>query len=191
VGDEAVNFLNALQMHRDSARLAVAKAQHKQAQQYNCRRCAVPELKKGSCVLINPHSLEWMEAKGSGAKLSQRWIGPFEVMQRINPKVYWLCMSEKYPSLPIFNIDHFKKYKESPAEFPDHTVMPETRSQKPAATEYIVEKIIAHKYDKKGSGIKYLIRWEGYGPQFNTWETCSHLKNAPQIVSKYRRLHNL
>jgi hypothetical protein len=60
-----------------------------------------------------------MDSKGSGAKLSQRWIGPFEGMQHINPKVYCLRMSEKYPGLPIFNIDHFKRYEESPAEFPD------------------------------------------------------------------------
>jgi hypothetical protein len=132
-----------------------------------------------------------MEAKGSGAKLSQRWIGPFEVMQHINPKVYRLWLSEKYPGLPIFNIDHFKKYEESPADFPDRTVMPETRPHKPEAPEYVVEKIIAHKYDKKGSNVKYLVHWEGYGPQFDTWETRAHLKNAPRILGEYRREHHL
>jgi hypothetical protein len=116
---KSADFLDALQMHHESARLVVTRAQNDQAKQYNRGRRAVPELKKGSRVLINPHSLEWMESKGSGAKLSQHWIGPFEVMQRINPKVYCLHMSENYPGLPIFNIDHFKRYEESPAEFPD------------------------------------------------------------------------
>jgi hypothetical protein len=100
-------------------------------------------------------------------------------------------MSEKYPGLPIFNIDHFKRYEESPADFPDRSVMPETRAHKPEAPEYVVEKIVGHKFNKKGVNIKYLVRWENYGPQFNTWETRAHLKNAPRILAEYRRDHGL
>ncbi|KAJ7699670.1 hypothetical protein B0H17DRAFT_1196276 [Mycena rosella] len=61
-------------------------------------------------------------------------------------------------------MEHFSKYVESPVEFGDRTTLPETRVKKPAAKEFIVEKIIAHKFDKKGAGIKYLVRWEGAAP---------------------------
>ncbi|KZP18005.1 hypothetical protein FIBSPDRAFT_669831, partial [Athelia psychrophila] len=86
---------------RDSAHDAIAKAQSKQAQSYNKGR-RIAEFKVGSLGLVNPHSLEWIELKGKGAKLVQRWIGPFEVMERINPKVYHLRMSDKYPGSPVF-----------------------------------------------------------------------------------------
>ncbi|KAJ3153020.1 hypothetical protein HK101_001764 [Irineochytrium annulatum] len=33
--------------------------------------------------------------------------------------------------------------------------------------EYVVEKIVKHSGGKFG---KYLVKWEGYGPEFNTWE---------------------
>jgi hypothetical protein len=69
--------------------------------------------------------------------------------------------------------------------------LPETRLRKPEAQEYVVEKIVGHKYDKKGSQLKYLVRWDGYGPQFDTWETWAHLKNAVQILAEYRREHEL
>ena len=51
---DAVTFLETLAMHRESARRAIAVAQDKQATQYNKSRRPVPELKKGSRVLVNP-----------------------------------------------------------------------------------------------------------------------------------------
>jgi hypothetical protein len=77
-------------------------------------------------VLVNLHSLKWVESKGLGRKLTQRWIGPFKVIQKINPKVYRLRMSNKYPGNPVFNIEHLKKYTLSPPQFPDWNVLPET-----------------------------------------------------------------
>lgn len=162
-----------MQMHRESACLAIAKAQHEQAKQYDRGRRAIPDLKKGLRVLINLHSLEWTEAKGNGAKLMQRWIRPFEVTQQINPKVFCLWMSDKYPGLVIFNVEYFKKYVESPEEFRERSVLPETQAKKPKKEEFIVEKIIKHRYEKKGKIIKYLVQWVPsltHGNQKLTWQ---------------------
>ena len=43
--------------------------------------------------------------------------------------------------------------------------------------EYMVKSIINHDIRKKGNSIKtyYLIEWEGYGPEYNTWEPESNL----------------
>jgi hypothetical protein len=132
-----------------------------------------------------------MESKGEGAKLSQRWIGPFEVMQAINPKVYRLRMSSKYPGLPIFNIDHFKLYRDSPADMNDRVTLPETRTRAPAKAEYVVEKILAHRFAKKNGAVEFLVRWEGYGPQFDTWEPKTNLKNSPRILGEYLKDQDL
>jgi hypothetical protein len=88
MSSESSQFLEELSMHRESARLAIAKAQESQAKFYNRGRKDVPEFGIGSKVLISPHSLEWIESKGEGAKLVQRWIGPFEVLQKLNPRTY-------------------------------------------------------------------------------------------------------
>jgi hypothetical protein len=55
---KANSFLENLQMHRESARLAIARAQDKQASTYN----------KGRKM----KSFEWIESKGDHAKLVQR-----------------------------------------------------------------------------------------------------------------------
>ena len=53
-------------MHRDSARRAIAKAQDQQVKSYNKGQKPTPDLKQGDRVLVNPHALEWVEAKGEG-----------------------------------------------------------------------------------------------------------------------------
>jgi len=147
---EASSFLETLAMHRDSARQAIAVAQYKQAVQYNKNRHEVPEFTKGMKVLVNPHSLEWVDVKGVGMKLKQRWIGPFEVVQKINPNVYCLRMSDCYPGLPVFNIEHLWLYTESDAKWGERTVTKESGCQKVASEEYSVEAIIGHRRKKRG-----------------------------------------
>ena len=186
---KVVTFLETLAMHRDSTRRAIALAQDKQAAQYNKSRRPVPEFKKGSRVLVNPHSLEWVDSKGSGAKLKQRWIGPFEVIQTINPKVYCLRMSDQYPGLPVFNIEHLKPYTESDKKWGERMLMRESRRIKPATEEYSVEAIVGHR--RKRRGMEWLVRWEGYGPQFDTWEPTISLKNVPLVLNEYKRTHGL
>ncbi|PBK83044.1 hypothetical protein ARMGADRAFT_878958, partial [Armillaria gallica] len=64
---------------------------------YNQGQKPFLELEEGSLVLVNPPTLAWKESKGKGAKLTQRWIGPFKVLERVNSKAYWLRLSNKYP----------------------------------------------------------------------------------------------
>ena len=97
---------------------------------------------------MNPHSLEWVDAKGVGAKLKQRWIGPFEVVQKINPNVYRLHMSDCYPGLPVFNIEHLKHYVPSDGGWGEHTIMKESGRQKLASEEYSMEAIVGHRQRK-------------------------------------------
>jgi len=70
--------------------------------------------------------LGWIDAKGTGTKLKQRWIGLFEITQQINPKVFRLRMSDKYPGFLVFNIEHLKKYEESLPTMGERTILPES-----------------------------------------------------------------
>ena len=183
------SWLAHLQMHRDSARQAIAHAQHHQACEHNKNRKA-PNLNEGDKVLVNPHSLEWTESKGEGAKLTTRWIGPFEILQKINPNVYHLRMGDNYPGSPIINIQHLKKYMADETH-PDRTLLPDSFVRKPESKEFEVEKIVGHKRVGKNAALRYLIRWANYGPQFDTWATATDLKNSPLLLKEYCAKHNL
>jgi hypothetical protein len=186
MSSESSRFLEELSMHRESARLAIAKAQESQSKFYNKGRKAVPEFGVGSKVLISPHSLEWIESKGEGVKLVQQWIGPFEVLQRLNPRTYRVRLDDKYPGFPVFNLDHLKPYVESQEHLGIRSKMPETRDRI-AAEEYEVEKIIAKKYDKRRKTHLWLVRWKSYGPQHDTWRTTKDLRNAPEMMRAFSK----
>ncbi|KAK0197641.1 hypothetical protein F5146DRAFT_921332, partial [Armillaria mellea] len=74
--------------HYDNTRLVIAKAQQTQAKYYNKGHKKAPEFEPGGLVLVNLHSLEWKESKGKGTKIIQRWLEPFEVLERIDLKVF-------------------------------------------------------------------------------------------------------
>ena len=183
------DYLARIAMHRDSARQAIALAQHEQAKSYNKRRKPAPTFRLGSKVLVNPHSLEWVESKGEGAKLTPRWIGPFEVTECVNPKVYRLRLPDKYPGSPVFNIEHLKAYWDPTEE--GRTQMPESTLRKEESPEYEVEAILGHKRTGKTKTLKYLVRWLGYGPQFDEWLTACDLRNASEVLREYRKRNNL
>ena len=44
-------------------------------------------------------------------------------------------------------------------------------------TEFVIEDIEKHRTSKKGE-VEFYIKWEGYGPEENTWEVSSVFASA-------------
>ena len=122
----AEDFVETLEIHRTFAKDAIALAQDRQAKAYDKKRRPIQEMEVGDYALVNPHSLELVDVEGTGKKLVQRMIGPFEVVEKINPQVYRLRLPDIYPMHPVFNIEHLKRYMPSPAEFGERTKLPPT-----------------------------------------------------------------
>lgn len=77
-GEEYVKDVN---LRREQARDALVLAQQRQVKAFNKNRRPVEEIIPGDLVLVNPHTLKLVEVEGTGRKLVQRMIGPFEVME--------------------------------------------------------------------------------------------------------------
>ena len=104
-------------------------------------------------------------------------------------KVYRLRLLDKYPGSPIFNIEHLKAYQEPTEE--GRTTLPDSPLRKEESREYEVESILGHKRVGKTKALKYLVRWAGYGPQFDEWLTARDLRNASDVLREYRKRNNL
>lgn len=78
----------------------------------------------------------------------QRWIGPFKVIWKVNPKVYELWLDDRYPGSPLVNVEHLKKYALSPEEFGERSILADTRTSRPETEEYEVEDIVGQVYGK-------------------------------------------
>lgn len=50
---------------------------------------------------------------------------------------------------------------------------------------YEIEKLLKHR--KK---IEFLVRWKGYGPEDDTWETESHLSGTDELLT-YKKKHRM
>ncbi|KAF4619214.1 hypothetical protein D9613_005608 [Agrocybe pediades] len=188
----AEEFIANLNEVRTAARNALVLAQEKQAKAYNKGRRPGDEIEVGDLVLVNPHTLKLVEAEGTGKKLVQRTIGPFEVLEKINPVVYRLRLPDSYPMHPVFNVHHLKKYHVSPAEFGERETLPSTREFL-GSPEYEVEAILGHKLTGRKSGNRrmYRVRWTGYGPTDDSWISEYDLRNAPTLKREYLALHGL
>ena len=188
--EHAHNFLSDLAAHREQARAALAIAQEQAARSYNRKRRA-EEFEVGSYVLVNPHSLELVDVQGTGKKLVQHMLGPFQVQARINPLVYKLALPDTYPMNPVVNIEHLKRYRHDEAQqfaSVHRPVVPDPRhSDVLASQEWEVEDIVAWRRNRgKNNRLEYLLRWKGYRPTEDSWASESDLRNAQDLLRDYR-----
>ena len=48
-----------------------------------------------------------------------------------------------------------------------------------------MEAILKHYRDKRKGGLKYLLKWLGYGHKHNTWQHKGDLARAIELISEY------
>jgi hypothetical protein len=116
--EDVDRFVRDLETHRRMAQDAIAQAQAKQVDTHN-RGCRALLFEEGNLILINPHSLEWLESKGAGVKLRQHWIGPFEVLSWVSQNAYRLHLPKAFPGSNVINLEHMRPYVSSPTRFGD------------------------------------------------------------------------
>ena len=161
--------------------LAQAQANQKK---YADRKRREMEFAEGDMVGLNTRNLTFKQ-RGS-RKLVPRWLGPFVIKERLSSEVYRL----EIPSLqvhPVFHISLLKPWKADGTRLPPPPVV--GIDEEP---EWEVEEILTHKPEgadpeaaKGRRALRYLVRWKGYGPEHDTWEPHSNLKNCAELLSKY------
>ena len=83
---------------------------------------------------------------------------------------------------PVFNV-----VKLSPT--PDNPIVGRRRNPPPppelidGEEEYIVEEILNSRMFRRR--LQYLVKWEGYGIEGNTWEYSENLAHAPEKVTEF------
>ena len=106
---------------------------------------------------------------GSCAKLSPRYCGPFEVLERIGPVVYRLALPANTITHNVFHVSLLKKYVHDP----NHVINCDVIQVEPKG-EFKIEPM--HILDRKVTMLrnraigKVKVQWEHYGPEEATWE---------------------
>lgn len=58
-----------------------------------------------------------------------------------------------------------------------------TNTSQSEEEEYVVEKILKHRVNKKGK-VEYFLKWKGFPSEENTWEPADNL-NCPELIERY------
>jgi hypothetical protein len=54
--------------------------------------------------------------------------------------------------------------------------------------EWEIDQLLKKHIIKKGRGIstQYLVKWKGWGPEYNIWYRIQDLQNAAELVTEYK-----
>ena len=178
---EAVNeFTNWMKDTLEEAKSALVKAKDDMVWYYNCCRSPAPTFSPGNMVYLNSEDIQMTHPS---KKLSHHHLGPYLIEKCVGRYAYCLMLPSTMRRLhPVFNV-----VKLSPA--PDDPIVGRHRNPPPppelvdGKEKYIVEEILNSRMFRWK--LQYLVKWEGYGTEGNTWEYLENLKHAPEKVMEF------
>jgi len=54
-----------------------------------------------------------------------------------------------------------------------------------SGTEFVVERVVARRYNQKKRYFEYLLKWEGYPAEQNTWEPAENMSACSHLIKQY------
>jgi hypothetical protein len=189
---EATELIERMQTALKAARTSMAEAQKRQRESANKRRRDV-EFAVGDRVLLSAKNLKF-KAKGA-RKLMPKFVGPFTITERVGKSAYRLQLPPEWLRVhDVFNVSLLRPYNGRPGQ--DVFICPPPANWVEDQPEWEVEAIIDHRLTRSRGGesprvSKYLVRWKGWSPEHDSWETVSNLSGAPDVLSAYKATHGL
>lgn len=162
------------------AKRCMLDAQQRQKRHYDSRH-KPSDHPVGNLVLLATRYLNLNT--GGTKKLWPRWVGPFMISSRIGSVAYRLELPGSMRSIHnVFHVSLIKQYKHDGRTQPPPP--PDIIGDLP---EYTVDSILQHRHVRRGTHdkLEFLVKWQGYGDEHNTWEEELNLENAPGSVAFY------
>ncbi|QRW24759.1 Retrotransposable element Tf2 protein [Rhizoctonia solani] len=139
----------------------------------------IPEYLVGKEVWLDRKNVE---LRTNSNKLDPKWLGPFQVVEKISSHAYCLKLLETMKIHNVFYIGLLSKKNESPSQpFPDKPPLETIEGEE----EYKVEQIIDSKR-QQGKWF-YLIKWKGYSLEDNSWEPEELLKHSQEEIKCFNK----
>ena len=181
---ESVNeFTERMRTTLEEAKAALVKAKEDMTRYYNHRRTPATVFQPGDKVYLDASDIQTTRPS---RKLSHLRLGPFVVERRVNPNAYRLRLPRSMSRLhPVFNVIKLTPAVEDPIEGHRTSPPPPPEIYK-GEEEWVVQEILDSKILR--GKLKFLIKWEGFGAEHNSWEGADDVF-APDLVTEFYRRH--
>ena len=181
---------------RIEARDALSYAQLNQKFHYD--RSHTPMfLKVGEWALIKLHKGYNIPSTAHiTKKLSQQYVGPFQVLQKVGRLAYRLAIPDRWPIHPVFTIAQLEPCPPPSSDpfqrpRPDHPDSVHVDGDTDTYKSWELERLLNKRQVRVGRSAtlvtQYLARWKGYGPEDDEWLSEKKLENAKDLIDDYER----
>ena len=163
----------------EEAKLALAKAKDDMARYYNRCRSPVPTLSPGDKVYLDSEDIQTTRPS---KKLLHCRLGPYPLDRRVRKYAYCLILPPPMRCLHlVFNVVKLTLTSDDPIVRRRWNPPPPPELVD-GEEEYVVEKVLNSRMFR--GKLQYLVKWEGYGVEGNTWEYWENLGNAQTKIGK-------
>ncbi|CAJ0953609.1 unnamed protein product [Ranitomeya imitator] len=141
----------------------------------DAHRHPAPTFAPGDLVWLSAHNIR---LRVESTKFAPRYLGPFKVLEQVNPVVYRLALPPRLGITDTFHVSLLKPvymslFSESSAG-----------TSGSSTDDYEVNAILGCKV-VCGKKI-YLVDWKGYGPEDRSWEPAENIR-ASQLIAAFER----
>ena len=177
-------------IHRSEATDAVSFAAAKAKAWYDKRHKPLV-LPEGSYAFLRLHRGYHLPGHPS-QKLSQQYCGPFLIEKRVGKLAYKIKIPPHWRIHPVVSIAQLEPalngadpYQRPVPNHPDSIFVDGDTSEWKSSE---IEKLVDRRTRRYGRGPmirEYLVRWKGYGPEWDEWYGEDLLDNAMELVKMY------
>jgi hypothetical protein len=132
----------------------------------------------GDLILFNPKENPYALRE---SKMSPKFLGPYQVISQHRNDI--TC---KHVTLNTRHVLHSSRVHPFFGTYDDAK-----RISMVDREEFLVEEILAHRgNDKRKTSLEFLVKWQGYSDENNSWEPWNNLKDN-SFLHDYLRKHGL
>jgi len=123
-------------------------------------------------------------------KLEPKMFGPFVVKRKVGSRAYEVELPERWDIHPVFHVSLLEPYREDPVGRPQKIIpTPDIVDNEPS---YVVAEVVDSRWYGNPKSkfphrfVQYMVAWEGYGPEENSWEPFEMLEDtAMQALQQF------